>query len=142
VTTPNYGVGHKARDRYGLPTELDACFPGLVCLLNLTHVFQALGQHPHPTLTMLLLRGVRLGRDNVRLLGMALNNIPSLQTLVLTEGTLGSAELAELAPALYSNTSIKVLNISYNWLDQGIHRLDDLRTPLRYFGISFALTRP
>jgi hypothetical protein len=45
---------------------------------------------------------------------MALCNIPSLQSLGLTKRTLGSAELAEFAPALYHNTSIQVLDISGN----------------------------
>jgi hypothetical protein len=80
-------------------------------MMGLTHVLQALGHHPHPTLTKLLLRRVRLGRNKARQLGMVLCNTPSLQTLVLTGRTLESAELAELAPALYRNTSIKVLNL-------------------------------
>jgi Leucine-rich repeat (LRR) protein len=41
-------------------------------------------------------------------------NTPSLQALALTHSNLGNAELAELAPALYHNTSIKVLDISGN----------------------------
>jgi Ran GTPase-activating protein (RanGAP) involved in mRNA processing and transport len=45
---------------------------------------------------------------------VAVCTIPSLQSLVLTDNTLGSAELAELAPALYHNTSIKVLDIRWN----------------------------
>jgi Ran GTPase-activating protein (RanGAP) involved in mRNA processing and transport len=48
---------------------------------------------------------------------MALCSTPSLHTLVLKSRTLGSAELAELAPALYHNTSIKVLDISDNNLN-------------------------
>jgi hypothetical protein len=47
---------------------------------------------------------------------MALCNIPILRRLVLTGRTLDGAGLAELAPALYHNTSIKVLDISGNWL--------------------------
>jgi Ran GTPase-activating protein (RanGAP) involved in mRNA processing and transport len=53
----------------------------------------------------------------VRELGLVLCNTPSLQTLVLRNGALGSAKLAELAPALYYNTSIKVLDISGNNLN-------------------------
>jgi Ran GTPase-activating protein (RanGAP) involved in mRNA processing and transport len=67
-----------------------------------------------PTLTQLRLCGVRLGLDEARLLRVAVCTIPSLQSLVLTDNTLGSAELAELAPALYHNTSIKVLDIRWN----------------------------
>jgi Ran GTPase-activating protein (RanGAP) involved in mRNA processing and transport len=70
-----------------------------------------------PTLTKLALRQVRLGRDEARLLRMALRSIPSLHSLVLNDGTLGSAELAEIAPALYHNTSIKVLDVSGNDLN-------------------------
>jgi hypothetical protein len=39
-------------------------------------------------------------------------NVPSLRTLVLTENTLGSSELAEVAPALYYNKSTEVLDIA------------------------------
>jgi Ran GTPase-activating protein (RanGAP) involved in mRNA processing and transport len=48
---------------------------------------------------------------------MALCNIPSLHSLALTANTLKSAGLAELAPALYHNTSIKVLDMSGNDLN-------------------------
>jgi Leucine-rich repeat (LRR) protein len=85
-------------------------------ITGLTNVLQAMGRHP--TLTKLELRGYPLGRDDARLLGMTLCNISSLETLVLTERTLGIAELAELAPALYYNTSIKVLDISRNNLSE------------------------
>jgi Leucine-rich repeat (LRR) protein len=83
-------------------------------LLGLTHVLQALGRRP--TLTKLRLRGFPLGHDEVRQLGMVLRNTPSLQTLALTFGALGSAELAELSPAVHHNTSIKALDISANKL--------------------------
>jgi hypothetical protein len=83
---------------------------------GLTHVLQALVRRP--TLTMLGIRCRRLNLDEARLLQSALCNLQSLQSLVLVERTLGSAELlAELAPALYLNTSIKVLDISSNGLD-------------------------
>jgi hypothetical protein len=88
---------------------------GGVPVMGLTPVLQALGRRP--TLTKLGLRCCPLGRDNARLLQVALCNIPSLKSLVLTDGTLGSAGLAELAPALYHNTSIKVLDMRRNWLD-------------------------
>jgi hypothetical protein len=84
-------------------------------VVGLTTVLQALGRRP-PTLTKLGLRCCPFGRANARLLRVALCNIPSLQSLVLTDGTL-VVGLAELAPALYHNTSIKVLDISGNWLD-------------------------
>ncbi len=94
-------------------TELDIhrSYEGLP-IIGLTSVLQALARRP--TLTKLALRQVRLGRDEARLLRVAFCNIPSLQSLVLAHGTLGSAELAELAPALYHNTSTKVLQMSKN----------------------------
>jgi hypothetical protein len=55
---------------------------------------------------------------------------PNLQTLVLTDRTLGSAGLAELAPALYRNTSIKVLDMSNNYLND-IESAEILRDILR-----------
>jgi Ran GTPase-activating protein (RanGAP) involved in mRNA processing and transport len=82
---------------------------------GLTHVLQALGRHP--TLTKLGLHACRLGRDEARLLRMALSNLPNLQSLLLRVGTLESAGLAELAPALYPNTSVKVIDISGNYLN-------------------------
>jgi Ran GTPase-activating protein (RanGAP) involved in mRNA processing and transport len=81
-------------------------------MTGLTNVLQALGRRP--TLTKLGLNGFRLGRDDARELGVALCSTPSLQTLLLTDSTLGSVGLMELAPALYLNTSIKVLNMSRN----------------------------
>jgi Ran GTPase-activating protein (RanGAP) involved in mRNA processing and transport len=94
-------------------TELDIHWSyGGLPTVGLTSVLQALARRP--TLTKLALRRVRLDRDDARLIRLALCNIPSLQSLALTEGTLGTAELAELAPALYHNTSIKVLDMSGN----------------------------
>jgi Ran GTPase-activating protein (RanGAP) involved in mRNA processing and transport len=93
--------------------EIQRAYPGPT--IGLTPVLQALGRRP--TLTKLALRRVRLRRDEVTLLRMALSNIPSLQSLVLAWYTLGSAGLAELAPALYDNTSIKVLDLSDNYLN-------------------------
>jgi Ran GTPase-activating protein (RanGAP) involved in mRNA processing and transport len=83
--------------------------------IGLTSVLQALARRP--TLTKLALRRVRLGRDEATLLRMALSSIPSLQSLVLTCNTLRSAGLAKLAPTLYHNTSIKVLDLSWNDLN-------------------------
>jgi Ran GTPase-activating protein (RanGAP) involved in mRNA processing and transport len=48
---------------------------------------------------------------------MVLCNTPSLHSLFLGDFTLGRAGLAELAPALYRNTSIKELDMSSNGLD-------------------------
>jgi Ran GTPase-activating protein (RanGAP) involved in mRNA processing and transport len=81
-------------------------------IVGLTRVLQALGHRP--TLTKLGLHDSPLGRDDARQLRMILCGTPSLQSLALIHGTLGSAELAELAPALYHNKSIKVLDMSRN----------------------------
>jgi Ran GTPase-activating protein (RanGAP) involved in mRNA processing and transport len=97
-------------------TELEIYrFDESVPMVGLTPVLRALACRP--TLTKLELHRCPLGRDDVRLLRLALCNIPSLQSLLLTDRTLGSAELVELAPALYHNTSIKVLNMSDNNLN-------------------------
>jgi Ran GTPase-activating protein (RanGAP) involved in mRNA processing and transport len=82
--------------------------------MGLTHVLQALARRP--TLAKLGLRNCLLSSDEARLLRVTLCNIPSLQSLGLTNGTLERAELAELAPALYRNTSIQLLDISMNGL--------------------------
>jgi Ran GTPase-activating protein (RanGAP) involved in mRNA processing and transport len=76
---------------------------------------QALARRP--TLTKLGLDGFRLSPNELRDLGIALCNIPSLQSLKLASIGLESTGLAELAPALYHNTSIKVLDMSDNNLD-------------------------
>jgi Ran GTPase-activating protein (RanGAP) involved in mRNA processing and transport len=81
-------------------------------LTGLPRVLEALARHP--TLTKLGLRHCVLGCDEARQLGTVLCNIPSLQSLDLKGNGLGSAGLAELAPGLSRNTSIKVLNISEN----------------------------
>jgi Ran GTPase-activating protein (RanGAP) involved in mRNA processing and transport len=112
-------------------TELDIHAPGSYGgppILGLSPVLQALARRP--TLTMLTLRCFYLSRDEARLLQMALRNTLSLQTLVLEGGTLGSAELAELAPALYRNTSIKVLDMSNNDLNN-IESAEILRDIIR-----------
>jgi Leucine-rich repeat (LRR) protein len=96
-------------------TELDIHSSGGPPMRGLTPVLHALARRP--TLTKLGLRRSRrcpLGRDNARLLRIALCNIPSLQSLDLASNYLGSAGLAELAPALYHNTSIKELDIQRN----------------------------
>jgi hypothetical protein len=81
-------------------------------MIDLTRVLQALARYP--TLTKLILHGLRLRRDEARLLRLAVCGISSLQTLALPGGTLGSAGLVELAPALYRNTSINVIDLSEN----------------------------
>ncbi len=98
-------------------TELDICrsYGSRGPMAGLTRVLQALAHRP--TLAKLGLRRAHLGRVEVGLLRSALCNIPSLQSLVLTEGTLRSTALAELASALYRNTSIKVRDLSCNDLN-------------------------
>jgi Ran GTPase-activating protein (RanGAP) involved in mRNA processing and transport len=81
-------------------------------MMGLSRVLQAL--ESRPTLTKLGLRRCPLCRDEAILLGIVLRNTPSLQSLTLENNDLGSTELAELAPALHHNTSIKVLDISVN----------------------------
>jgi hypothetical protein len=81
-------------------------------ITGLTPVLRALGYRP--SLTKLVLRCCPLGRVKLRLLRLALCNTPSLQSLVLRRGTLVDTGFAELAPALYHNTSIKVLDMSSN----------------------------
>jgi Ran GTPase-activating protein (RanGAP) involved in mRNA processing and transport len=92
-------------------TELDIPY---LPMMGFQRVLQALRRRP--TLTKLGLHGFRLGRDDARGLGMFLCNTPCLHSLLLGACTLGSAGLAELAPALYRNTSIKVLDMAYNQL--------------------------
>jgi Ran GTPase-activating protein (RanGAP) involved in mRNA processing and transport len=111
-------------------TELDICKTyGGQPMRGLMHILQALGRLPSK-LTKLRLHNCHLGLDEARLLRMALCNLPNLQSLLLTGGTLGSGELAELAPALYHNTSIKVLDISGNDLNS-VESADLLRGILR-----------
>jgi Leucine-rich repeat (LRR) protein len=92
--------------------EIDMLCGGGRHTMGLTHVLQALARRP--TLTKLGLRHCTLGRDEARLVRLALCNMPSLQSLDLANNDLASAGLAELAPALYRNASIKVLDISRN----------------------------
>jgi Ran GTPase-activating protein (RanGAP) involved in mRNA processing and transport len=95
-------------------TELDinSFNGGLIPMMGLSRVLRALARRR--TLTKLGLHFCPLGCDEARLLQTVLCNTPSLQSLALTLSALGSAELAELAPALYHNTSIKVLDLSGN----------------------------
>jgi hypothetical protein len=101
-------------------TELDIHNGGLLPRMGLTRLLQALARRPTPTklgLTKLGLHDRRLGRDDGRQLGMVLRNIATLQSLDLRYCILGSVELSELAPAFYHNTSIKVLDLSFNELN-------------------------
>jgi Ran GTPase-activating protein (RanGAP) involved in mRNA processing and transport len=86
-------------------------------MMGLTRVLQALERHP--ALTKLELCCCCLGQDEMRLLRMVVCNSPRLQSLDLANNSrmLGSVGLTELAPALYHNTSIKVLDISGNNLN-------------------------
>jgi Ran GTPase-activating protein (RanGAP) involved in mRNA processing and transport len=110
--------------------------------MGLSHVLQALARHP--TLTKLGLRNCALGRDD----RVTLCYIPRLQSLDLAHNRLGSAELAELAPALYHNTSIKVLDMSDNNLIdmasarilRGILRRNKTMTALDLTGNRFGFT--
>jgi Ran GTPase-activating protein (RanGAP) involved in mRNA processing and transport len=131
--------GHDVVDLTGLETvlqsetskitELDIeRLYGSLPTVDLTPVLQALARRR--TLTKLSLRCFPLGRDEARLLRLALFNIPSLQSLVLADRTLGRAALEELAPALCCNTSIKVLDLSSNGLND-MESADLLRDILR-----------
>jgi hypothetical protein len=82
-------------------TELDMHSLGHPPIMGLTRVMRALARYP--PLTKLGIRDVRLDRDELRLLQMAWCNIPSLQSLDLANSKLGSAGLAELAPAFYES---------------------------------------
>jgi hypothetical protein len=110
-------------------TELDihkSC--GGLTILGLPPVLQALARRS--TLTKLGLRRCFLGRDEARLLRISLCIMPSLQSLVLTDATMGGSDLAELAPALCHNTSINVLDMSGNRLD-GMDSAEIFRAILR-----------
>jgi hypothetical protein len=125
--------------------EIDR-FHGGPPMMGLMPILQALGRHH--SLTELTLRRVRLRRDGARLLHIALCNISSLQSLVLTDSTVGRAELAEIAPALYHNTSIKVLNMSRNVMNdmdsadmfRGILHTNKTMTALDLSGNTFGQT--
>jgi Ran GTPase-activating protein (RanGAP) involved in mRNA processing and transport len=110
-------------------TELDINgLYGSLPMVGLTRVLRALAQRP--TMTKLGLRNCRLVCDEARLLQMALCKLPNLHSLILTNNEPGSAGLAELAPALSRNTSIKVLNISLNYL-RDVESAEILRDILR-----------
>jgi hypothetical protein len=90
--------------------EIHRSLGGRLPIMDLTRVLHALARRP--ALTKLELYSYALGRDEARLLGMALSNTPSLQILNLAFTYLRSAGLREPAPALIHNTSIKVLDLS------------------------------
>jgi hypothetical protein len=76
-------------------TELDIHWLDIgLPVMGLTNVLQALARRP--TLTKLGLRSCHLGRDNARLLRIALCNIPSLQSLILTSVLWGAPSWRKL----------------------------------------------
>jgi Ran GTPase-activating protein (RanGAP) involved in mRNA processing and transport len=89
--------------------DIDGSNDNSPTLQGLAQILQALGRQPK--LTKLRIRGFRL--DHIALSGY---DIRSLQSLDLARNHLGSARLAQFAPALYHNTSIKVLDLSENKL--------------------------
>jgi Ran GTPase-activating protein (RanGAP) involved in mRNA processing and transport len=117
-------------------TELDINCNSNTCgdppMIGLTPVLQAIGRRP--TLTNLRLHNCPLSSDDARLLQMAMCNMPSLQSLTLVgkSPSLGSLELAELAPALYHNTSIQMLDISDNEWYHKVEAAEILRGILRH----------
>jgi Ran GTPase-activating protein (RanGAP) involved in mRNA processing and transport len=109
-------------------------------------MLQALAERP--TLTMLGLRYYSLDHDEASLLKLALCNLLSFQCLVLESNLLGTTGLAKLAPALYRNTSIKVLALPSNVLNnmqsaeilRDILRSNKTMTALDVSGSTFGLT--
>jgi Ran GTPase-activating protein (RanGAP) involved in mRNA processing and transport len=96
---------------------------------GLARVLEALASHPK--LIKLGIQGYSLGHDETRLLQTALCNMPSLQSVAFkTFKLLGSVKFAELAPALHHNTTIKVLDISGNKLND-IESARSLRNVIR-----------
>jgi Ran GTPase-activating protein (RanGAP) involved in mRNA processing and transport len=102
-------------------TELDIHRSGEGQLIGLSRLLRALARYP--LLTKLGIHCCLLGRNEAKLLQLVLRNIPSLQSLNLACSALGSAGLAELAPALYCNTSIQVLDFSRS----GLHHMEYAR---------------
>jgi hypothetical protein len=125
--------------------EIDGTVPGDPSMIGLPRVLQALARHA--TLTKLVLRR-HLGHEEARLLRLALCSMPSLQSLDLASSRLQSAGLAELAPAFYGNTSVRVLDISNNDLRdmasaeilRDILRSNKTITTLNLYGNLFGLT--
>jgi hypothetical protein len=96
--------------------------------VGLHPVMQELGHRT--TVTKLAIRHSVLSREDVQQLKVVLHQNMALQSLDLTSSALGSAGLAESAPALYRNTSIKSLDPSQNGLDN-IESADVLRELIR-----------
>jgi Ran GTPase-activating protein (RanGAP) involved in mRNA processing and transport len=82
------------------------------------------------TVTNLDLYHCVLSRENVQQLKAVLRQNTLLESLVLESIRLGSASLAEIAPVLYRITSIKVLNLENNGL-QDIESANILRELIR-----------
>jgi Ran GTPase-activating protein (RanGAP) involved in mRNA processing and transport len=108
-------------------TELDIQRLGVRHLraMGLATLLQSLGRHR--TLIKLGLHNCPLDQGEAKLLQMALCNMPSLQSVALSNFTLpGTNVWAQLALALYDNTSIQVLAISnnalLNWMSARIIR--------------------
>jgi Ran GTPase-activating protein (RanGAP) involved in mRNA processing and transport len=105
-------------------------------MTGLKLVLEALQRYPK--LIKLGLRYRDVSRTQAEVLRTALCKITSLQSLVLERNALGKARLAQLAPALYNNMDIKVLNLSCNDLKnvksakilQGILRRNKTMTAL------------
>jgi Ran GTPase-activating protein (RanGAP) involved in mRNA processing and transport len=96
--------------------------------VGLRLVMQELGRNT--TVTNLTIRDSVLSRENVQQLKAVLRQNTALQYLDLDSIDLGSAGLAEIAPALYRNTSIKTLDLTCNGLDD-IESANGLRELLR-----------
>jgi hypothetical protein len=65
----------------------------------------------------LAIRNSKLSRESSQQLNTILRRNTALLSLDLTSSALGSAGLAEIAPALYCNTSIKTLDLASIGLD-------------------------
>jgi hypothetical protein len=96
--------------------------------VGLQRVLQELARNT--TVTNLAIRNSVLSRKDVQQLTAVLRQNRALQYLDLTSSALGSAGLAEIAPALYRIISIKTLDLSINGLDD-IDSANVLRELLR-----------
>jgi Ran GTPase-activating protein (RanGAP) involved in mRNA processing and transport len=83
--------------------------------IGLSAVLHELGRKS--TLTRLSITNCTLSRANMGQLAIVLSNNQSLESLVLQSGFLQTADLAEIAPSLCQHTSIKLLDLSQNHLD-------------------------
>jgi hypothetical protein len=96
--------------------------------VGLHQVLQELGRNT--TVTDLSIFDSWLSRENVQQVKFVLRQNTVVQYLHLDSIALGSVGLAEIAPVLYCNTSIKTLDLSSNDLDD-IESADFLRELLR-----------